>query len=65
MASRKRLTREHIDVFLTETLAGLLQRTRQTEPASVADLIRLVDVERIVAPPELVPREVIWEDGFD
>jgi hypothetical protein len=66
MASKKkRLTQEHIDKFLKANLTGLLERTRETQPTAVADLIRLVEIERQLVPAKIVPRQVIWEDYLD
>lgn len=58
----KRLTQEHVDRLLKVALPGLLQRIRETEPAAVADLIRLVEVQRRIAPATLAPRKVVWQD---
>jgi hypothetical protein len=56
----KRLRREHIDKIVKTTMPGALQRA-----AGVADLIRLVEIERRLVPRKVTPREVIWQDYLD
>ena len=63
-SKNKRLTRQHIDKFLKGALAGLLQKTRETNAASVVELSRLVDLERALAPSEVIPRDVSWVNSL-
>lgn len=62
MNKTKRLNQEDLDKVLWLALPTMLQRTRETEPASVGDLVRLVDVQQRIAPEKATQRKVTWKD---
>jgi len=65
MASKTwQVTRSDVEGLLNATFPGMVDRL-QKEEAAVADLIRLRDIQGIVAPVKIDAREVIWADDYD
>jgi alcohol dehydrogenase class IV len=59
------LSGEWLDEFMRRALPHVLSKCAEAEPAVVADLARLVRLEREMFPPKEVPRQIVWVDNLD
>ena len=63
--SAEGLSAEWLDDFLRRALPHVLNKCAEAKPVVVADLVRLVLLEREMFPPVEVPRQIIWVDNLD
>jgi hypothetical protein len=61
----QRLKKIWLKEFLRRALPEVLKKCREANPPQVADLIRLVEMERKLFPVAKIEREVIWVDHLD
>jgi hypothetical protein len=59
------VTREWLDEFLRLALPEVMKKCREAKPPVVADLVRLVELDRKLFPVKQAPRQVIWVDNLD
>jgi hypothetical protein len=59
------LSGEWLDEFLERALPHVLKKCAEAKPVVVADLVRLIQLEREMFPAPEVKREIVWVDNLD